>query len=70
VAIANTARRFQSQIRVSCDGREVDASDVLQLLTLGAGEGAELDLLADGPDAHEAVESLAQLFASNFGMPE
>lgn len=69
VAIANTVRRFQSKVKVRFGHHEVDASEVLQLLTLGAGEGAELTLLAHGSDAEEVLESLVRLFENDFGLP-
>ncbi|NUQ66205.1 MAG: HPr family phosphocarrier protein [Pirellulales bacterium] len=70
VAVATMARRFRSKIKVRCHRQTVDASDVLQLLTLGAGQGTELVLLADGPDAEEALDALEQLFANDFVLPE
>jgi phosphotransferase system HPr (HPr) family protein len=44
----------------------LDAKSILHLLTLGATQGTELIIEADGPDAPEAVESLAKLIASGF----
>ncbi|NUQ65775.1 MAG: HPr family phosphocarrier protein [Pirellulales bacterium] len=70
LAIATTVRRFQSKVTIRCRRDTVDASDVLQLMSLAAGQGTELVLLASGPDAEEAVEALAQLFVNDFGLPD
>ncbi|NLX94742.1 MAG: HPr family phosphocarrier protein [Rhodopirellula sp.] len=69
VAIATTVRRFQAKVKVCCGRRSVDARDVLQLLTLGAGEGTELLLVAEGPDGEQALEALQTLFANDFDLP-
>jgi phosphotransferase system HPr-like phosphotransfer protein len=39
----------------------------MQMLTLEAFEGTPLRIEADGDDADEAVQKLAELFASKFG---
>jgi phosphocarrier protein HPr len=68
VAIATTARKFQSKIEIRRGNHAVDARDVLQLLTLGAPQGTELSLTAQGPDADEAIDALVALFAEGFGL--
>jgi len=68
VAIASTVRRFQSKVRISCGAQEADAGDVLQLLSLGAGQGSELVLTAMGADAEEVLDALVALFANDFGL--
>ena len=39
----------------------------MELLMLAAGRGATLRLRAEGPDAEEAVEAMAELIAARFG---
>jgi phosphotransferase system HPr (HPr) family protein len=65
-AIASTALRFTSALRVGCDGREADGKSILELMTLGAGPGAELVLAATGDDAEALVEELSRLVAAGF----
>ena len=43
-----------------------DARSSLELMALGAACGATLELEASGPGAEEALDKLAQMFASNF----
>jgi phosphotransferase system HPr (HPr) family protein len=59
-----TAMRFQSAVRVAAGEREVDAKSLLSILALGARRGTLLRLRAEGPDAAEAVQSLAAAVAA------
>jgi phosphotransferase system HPr (HPr) family protein len=67
---AQTAKRFESEITVSKDGREANAKSVLYILTLGAGQGAEVTIRAEGKDEAEALAALTQLIEDNFGEEE
>ncbi len=60
------AHRFQSEIRVLVDGREINGKSILDLTTLAAERGTWLDLEARGPDAEAAVEALAELVLARF----
>ncbi len=40
------------------------------MLTLGAGQGAEIVVRAEGEDADEALEALSKLVESNFEVEE
>jgi phosphotransferase system HPr (HPr) family protein len=64
------AQQFRSQIEVVHEGRRVPAKNIIDLLTLGATQGTELTLEADGEDAHEAVEALARLVENGFAAEE
>jgi phosphocarrier protein len=66
-AMAGTASKFRSSISVIKDGQAVNAKSSIDLLTLAAVEGTHLTLRADGEDAREAVEALAQLINKKFG---
>jgi len=68
LAIFNTVRGFQSQVTIRNGRHAADAREILQLLSLGVPCGAEVTLSAEGPDAEEAVDALANLFADDFGM--
>jgi len=45
-------------------GQAVDAGSMLELLSLAATGGTELVLSASGPEAWEALEAVAGLFAA------
>ncbi|HAY83902.1 MAG TPA: HPr family phosphocarrier protein [Chloroflexi bacterium] len=62
-----TASKFSSTITVSCEGRNANAKSILNVLTLGAHQGAEITIAAEGEDAEEALSTLVGLVENNFG---
>jgi phosphotransferase system HPr (HPr) family protein len=62
-----TAKKFQSDIRVTHNEREANAKSILNVLTLGASQGAVVTIYAEGEDADQALEALEALVASDFG---
>ena len=67
-AIVKTVRQFESQVQIRYNGHEADAREVLQILSLGVPQGAEITLAAEGLDAEKVLEALVRLFADDFGM--
>ena len=65
-AVVSAALEHQSALRVRCRDREVNGRSILELMTLEAGLGAELELLADGPDATELLDRLESLIGAGF----
>jgi len=67
--LAQTAKQFQSSIRVFREGaeEEVDAKSILSILTLGAEKGQMLSIRAIGEDAEQAMSAVIQLIQNNFG---
>jgi len=61
-----TANRFAAAIEVSKDGHVSDGKSVLGLLMLAAGQGAALEVTAQGEDATEALDALEELIARKF----
>lgn len=55
------AIQFESKIDVIKDGQRVNGKSILDVLTLGAEQGAQLTIEAVGPDAAHAVEALAEI---------
>lgn len=66
--LAECAARFASRVELVKDGRAVDAKSPISLLTLAAVCGTELRLRAEGPDAGDAVETIAALVDRHFDM--
>ena len=58
---------FKSGIWVEKEERRVNAKSLLGVLSLGIVKGTTITLIADGPDAKEAVEALAQLVDNQLG---
>ena len=68
--LVRLAIQFESDVEVIRDGQRVDAKSILNVLTLGASQGTEITLQAQGVDAQEAVEALARLIESEFATDE
>ena len=60
------AQQFQSKIEIVRDGYRVEAKSIMNLLTLGAAQGTELTLEAEGSDAQEALDALAEVVEKDF----
>lgn len=67
---ARLALKFDSTIEVIRDGDHIDAKSILHILTLGAAQGTELVLQAEGDDAEAALEALVRLVESDFAADE
>lgn len=61
------AREFDSEITVEVDDLRADGKSIMQLMALGAMQGAKVRITAKGQDADQAVASLAALIQGRFG---
>ena len=61
------ANEFKSSIWVEKEERRVNAKSLLGVLSLGIVQGTVIQLIADGPDAEEAVEAVAELLSGDSG---
>lgn len=61
------ASRFNSEILVKKDSREVNGKSIMGILMLAAAKGAEIRVTVSGSDAPEALSALAVLIESKFG---
>lgn len=60
------AERFGASVEVCRDGQSVNARSIMGLMMLGAGMGSTLELRAEGWDAREALDALAELVEARF----
>jgi len=61
-----TASRFTAEVTVANGEESVSGKSILGLMMLAAGQGTQLALVANGPDAEEAIDALAELIAQRF----
>lgn len=66
-SIVSAALGFQSDLKIRCGSREVNGKSILELMTLCAGEGTELELCVRGSDAEALLRALEALFEAGFG---
>ena len=66
MSFVDTAKNFESQVSVRKGEQVVDGKSIMQIMMLAAGQGTELDIRAEGPDAAEAVAALKELINRGF----
>lgn len=59
--IIKEAGKFQSKIELVKGAKVANLKSLISLMSLGAKQGEELVLRADGPDAAEALEALGAM---------
>ena len=60
------ANEFKSSIWIEKDERRVNAKSLLGVLSLGVAQGVTINIIADGADETEAVNTLCELINSDF----
>ena len=53
-------KKYQSELKIICDDREVNAKSIMGVLSIGAVKGKKVILVADGKDEKEAVAAMVQ----------
>jgi len=62
-SLAIAAAGFEASIAFLVGDRRADAKSVLSVMAIGATSGQQVRILAEGPDAPQAVEALRDLLA-------
>ena len=65
-ALVQLASKYESTIMIGKASELVDCKSILSILTLGAADGTELTISADGEDATNALETLSDFFEAGF----
>ena len=65
--LVTLASKFEADVTIRKDGREVSGKSIMGVLMLAAAKGSEIDLIANGSDAEQALAELTQLIADRFG---
>lgn len=68
--LVTLASKFECDVRVRKDGREVSGKSIMGVMMLAAAKGTEITLIAEGQDAAQALDELARLVADRFGEDE
>ena len=61
------ASRYQSQVQVAREARQMDGKSIMGILLLAAARGSILTISAEGDDERDAVLALVGLVQSGFG---
>ncbi|MBN2880385.1 MAG: HPr family phosphocarrier protein [Clostridia bacterium] len=55
------AKKYQSTITVKLNDKEANGKSILEILTLGAEQGARIEVMADGRDERQALDALRKV---------
>ncbi len=66
----NTAKQFQSDIRVQHGNKKANAKSLISMLTLGVEAGTEITILIEGGDEEAALMALETAVSSGLGEEE
>ncbi len=64
--IANISSHFVCDLKLIKDGMEVNAKSIMGIMTLAAGKGSVIEVIAKGKDEAAAVAAIADLFTRKF----
>ncbi len=64
--IVQTAGKFKSKISMQKGDDSINAKSIMGIITLGAGFGTEIRIIAEGEDEMQAVEAIERLFLNRF----
>jgi phosphocarrier protein HPr len=68
--LVQVASAFKSDVRVRRKNVEVDAKSIMGVLGLEGAIGAELDVIASGPDEDKALAAVIELIENKFNEGE
>ena len=61
-----TVERFEAEVKVTRGPETVGGTSIMGLMMLAAGPGTSITVTANGPEAAQCVEALAELVACRF----
>lgn len=64
------AQRFDAEITVINNSREVNGKSIMGVMMLAAAKGAVIELIVDGPDEQIAFKQLCELINNRFDEEE
>lgn len=65
--LSQTAMKFKSDVIIECGEKRIVAKSVLNVMAAGIKCRTEINVICDGEDEAEALETLAQAIADGLG---
>jgi len=65
-AVVSLAREYKADLRICNGASAVNGRSILELMTLSASQGDELEITTSGADALALIEALCGLIAAGF----
>jgi phosphocarrier protein len=64
--LVQTTKDFKCNIYLEKGDDRINGKSIMGIITLGAGYGTEIRIIAEGPDEQDAVDALVKVFDSKF----
>lgn len=64
------ASMYKSDINLKRNGQNVNGKSIMGVMMLAAAKGTEIELIIDGDDEKQAMQSLLELIDNRFGENE
>ena len=64
------ASLFESDINLQRNNQNVNGKSIMGVMMLAAAKGSEIELIIDGIDENQAMQSLLELIENRFGEAE
>lgn len=61
------ASRYESEIKLTREAKEVNGKSIMGVMMLAAEEGATISVRTVGPDEQEALQAIRELVDGKFG---
>ena len=58
--LVQAASKFTSDISLEYKGKSVNLKSIMGVMSLGVGQGSDVSISAEGPDADEALKSITE----------
>ena len=58
--LVNQASKFSSNINLIYNGKSVNLKSIMGVMSLGVGQGADVTISAEGPDADDALAAIEE----------
>ena len=65
--LVQTASRFNADLYISKEGRQINGKSIMGVLLLTAGKGTELEIEAIGSDCADLIAAIEALVENKFG---
>lgn len=65
--LSQTAMKFKCDVIIECGEKKIVAKSVLNVMAAGIKTGTEINLICDGEDEAEAMETLSEAIKSGLG---
>lgn len=64
------ASRFESEINLVRDNKNVNGKSIMGVMMLAAAKGSTIELIIEGADEKQAMQSLLEIIENRFGEKE